>query len=243
MELPEKIYHYTKIEKAISILSNMHFNLSPLNDTNDPRENKDFLFGFRYNENTRIPDSLKDCNEFSKLLRENCYTICFSANSRYMFGYGLSSQWALYGGDHEGVCLELDTEKFIEENRDIINKDYFRKINYDGLETIKNNKWKTIDFIKMEKVGQEEYIEKFKHDNIDYLYFTKSEEWQHENEVRLISFNKDKICCRINNSLTKIYLGLKFKEEWYKKALEKLCPNIEIINLDYLEGIMKPRDI
>ena len=238
----EKIYHYTTIKKADLILSGMKLKLGTLDKTNDPKENHDFTFSIQFDSNKDGNKTWKEASEYySPLLRKDCKLLCFSVNSNDMFGYGYSRLWDHYAGKHKGVCLEFDKSKFEIYNKDVVKKKYFNKIKYNGLELLKYNRRKMIDYIEMKKTGEAAYIKKFKHKYLKYLYFTKTKEWESENELRLINFSNTPIYCNIENSLVCIYKGLKYKKEKNKIDLEDKYPHLCFKNLNFKEGIMTPK--
>ena len=238
--IENRIYHYCKLTTGIEdILSSKQLLLANLLNTNDPRENKSFVFSARYFENDK-PDNLELSNEkISEILRQDCKVLCFTKDSSKLttFGYENSSMWAHYGDRHKGLCLLLDMPKFIEENKEKINPKLFKSIKY---KTYNSNTFhkqmKRINYTEKNKLGEEKYLkEKFRKKHIDYLYFTKSKEWEHENEIRLIHFSSDKKneFVSIENSLRGIYLGVDFNKN-YLPTINELTNNINKFQLKYI---------
>jgi hypothetical protein len=240
---PIKLYHYCKLSTALEyILPSMQLRLSPLTHTNDPRENKDFVFAsFDWSQN--INNNREDSYRFCKTLRNDCKLICFSRNGRQLYGWELSRLWATYGDRHQGICLEFDMYDFIDENRVIaIKKGNFSNITYfNPLSRFKGHI--QIDYPELERLGEFKYLRNnFRRKYKKQLYFTKTKEWQSEQEVRLIYFSdfKNDEFCSIKKSLRRIFLGVDFKEQ-YKPSLEKLFDK-KIIKLKYHDGRLKPED-
>lgn len=231
---PTTIFYYCKLSTAIEkILPKKEIRLSPLLNTNDPRENQDLIFCLTQNAETK--NELK-YDEFIKKvngnLRNECKVICFSLNSgNYTAGNSYSTMWAHYGDNHTGICLELDYKKFIEENKKYIVKKYFRKIKYFDFEKDKNEHPR-IDICDINTKKIENHIRKVcLTTHLKHVFFTKNKEWNYENELRLIYFSKKQKeeFCKIKKSLVKIHLGIKFNDI-YLPAISKLINSNTLIN-------------
>lgn len=237
----KNLYYYCKLSTAIEkILPQMSLRISPLENTNDPRENKDLVFSTISNIND---NNLKIDNTFvNKLIKEDCKVLCFSLSSgKYTAGYSYSAMWAHYAENHTGICLEIDKDIFIEENKNIIQTDFFQKICYFDYETEKIIH-PTVDYTKIN--DNADYIKKeFRFDNAKHIYFTKSKEWENENEFRLIHLSEEKNdeFCKIEKSLKNIYLGIKFND-FYLPSIKNLLfePDVKIIKMKYKDVKLLP---
>lgn len=248
MKMGKSIYHYCKLDTVIKfILPHKRLRLSPLQNTNDPRENKSFIFAVRFWHNSDLDTiQLKKFNkEISEILRNDCKVLCFSQNHNPYFGYESSRMWAYYGDDHKGLCLELDLDEFLNENESIVNPNLLKEIKYYELDVTEPFDHKKIDYTKMESIGIEKYLKKtFRVEHLDYLYFTKNKEWESEHELRLIHFS-DKMTdeyCSIKNSLKNIYLGVDFQNS-NLQSITKLCPKTEIFELDFVDFRLSAKPI
>ena len=241
-----RIYHYCRLSTAIEhILDKKRLLLAPLTNTNDPRENKSFVFAATYFPDDNPGDLLKSSEKISNYLRQDCKLLCFSLDSYYLSGFEYSRMWANYGDRHKGICLELGKNEFIEENKDYIDAKHFKKVKYKAYNPYTYNDKKTVDYTSLNKLGEEKYLKsKFRKKYLDYLYFTKTKEWESEKELRLVSFSdkKENEYVDIKNSLKKIYLGVDFNEK-YLPAIKALTKELEISRLIYYEGRMSPRTI
>ena len=235
-DLPKKLYYYCSLQTAMeSILPQKRLLISPLIKTNDPRENKSFQFACISPPDHPLYNDTDWERKVSIILREDCKVLCFSADSETHSGFGYSRMWAYYGGNHKGVCLSIDTDKFIDENRDLIDIKLLRRVLY--YEIIPNepisHKW--IDFGRANEIGDAKYLrDEFRKDHLQYLYFTKDKEWESERECRLIHFSEkqDNEYCYIENSLNEVFLGVDFHES-YIPALKELTPKEMIKQLEY----------
>lgn len=231
----KSIYHYTTLSTAMEfILPGRQLLLNPAGKTNDPRENKSFVFA---SANVRVQgyfDIEIFNDDFTSQLRKNCRVLCFSSDDPPYFGYEFSRLWALYGGNHTGVCIQLDKEAFLRENRDKISKGLFKRVQYWKLNLNEILPHIEIDHEVMEQVGLKRYVEGFRAQYSDRLFFTKNDEWASEREYRLIYFteNNENEYCTIKDSLSGIHLGIDFKEV-YMPALKAICKDIPFYKMEF----------
>ncbi|RZL43979.1 MAG: DUF2971 domain-containing protein [Pedobacter sp.] len=230
-----RLYHYRSFETAKNhILPEKKLRLSPIVNTNDPRENRSFIFSTIYNDDNH--DWIRRNQRVSDFLRKDCKILCFSDDNKdHFWGYSYSRMWALYGGNHRGICLGLDKKEFIMENIGFINKFLFKKVIYEQHKMTEQPQWRTVDFTKLNDIGEEKYLrEVFRVENLDYLFFTKNKEWESEEEIRLLYFsdNENPEYCSIKNSLKKIYLGVDFDYSNIDELI-KLCPDVDIYKLEF----------
>lgn len=227
-----RIYHYCKLCIATKyILPRQQLLLAPLKNTNDPRENKSFVFATT--SLRPLPNWEERNAEISEILREDCKLICFSRDDRY-FGYESSRMWAYYGGNHKGLCLELDRDEFIRENANVIDPNLLRDVEYYEFDY----KWtphKKVDYTIAEQMGLTSYLHNiFRQEHMQYLYFTKNKEWESEREVRLINFsgNTQNEYCSIKRSLRNIFCGVDFDQSELA-MLATQCSDTDINLLKY----------
>jgi hypothetical protein len=229
------IYHYCKLSTAIEyILPNKQLLLNSAGKTNDPRENKSFVFALKNISTNNYFDSAKHNDEVSSALRKDCKVLCLSSDHGTYFGYEYSRLWALYGENHKGVCIGLNRELFVKENQSVLKAGYFKKVIYNRLEEARRLPHKEFDLERNELLGQKTYLNEFRNENIDHLFFTKNEEWESEQEYRMILFSKKKQneYCSIQKSLTGIYLGVDFSEV-YLPSIKALTNETPIYKLQY----------
>lgn len=235
MQEIRKLYHYCSLKTAIEyILPKKELLLNPVGNTNDPRESKGYTFvphGRSEIMQDINPWTLSD--EITYHVRKDCKQICFSKDDIDLKGYEFSRLWALYGDNHEGVCLEIDLNSFKEENSALINEKLFKPIIYD--ESYKMPLSLMADFNVITAKGISDFVkDDLRMDNIDYFFFKKNKEWESESEVRLlyISENEENEYCTIKKSLSRIILGVDFIEQYYP-SIKKNCENIPIQKLSY----------
>lgn len=218
-----KIYHFTKLKTAIEyILPTMTLKSNFLNKMNGPKENQNWAFGgVNVPYQDLYPDIyLKSGMSFAHFesqfklgeeIKSKVQAICFVYSDEY-FGYENEMMWAQYAENHCGICLEIDEELFLEENKDK-NIFKFQNINYNPN---KNNKWIHWDLSKDKNENINQHII---HD-FEGLFLTKSHYWEKEFEKRLLILEDDYCNLSIKKSLSGIYYGLKTKRN-YDKSIQQ----------------------
>lgn len=238
-----RLYYYCKLSTAIEhILPKRQILINPVSKTNDPRENKCFIFAHAC---TYAGDyiSLSDPdNEVTKELRRDCKMICFSCDHKIFFGYEYSRMWALYGDNHKGICIQLNKEKFISENQQKIHPHLFKKIKYYEFKLTHPISHILVDIDRIKEIGITEYVyNEFRENHLEYLFFTKNHEWESEHEYRLVYFseNTDNEYCKIDNCIENIYLGVDFNLNYLKAVIDKI-PGINAQILKYSDVRLVP---
>ena len=247
MDYKNTLFYYCKLDTAIEhILPKREILLNSIEKTNDPRENEVFWFSGQFDSDSQNHNLEENNKYISKLLRANTKVTCFSECHKHHFGYEYAKMWAHYGGNHSGVCLQIDKNEFLLENKEIIKNSFFRRIKYKEFNPTKPQKpHKNVDYIRMREVGEEEYLFKeFVKDNLEYLFFTKDAEWKSEREIRLLHFGDSKIAefCSIKKSLKHIYIGSRFNTN-YIPSIMKLAENIGVSQMQYTEVRLTAREI
>lgn len=242
-----RLFHYRRFDTAIKyILPDRTLRLNPIIGTNDPRENRSFVFSALSKAGFDV-NSLSERNkQISDNLRGDVKVLCFSTDRPNHFGFEWSRMWALYGGNHTGVCLEIDKEEFLKENAELINSYYLKDIQYRQFNLRKQQESKQINYIELERMGETKYLrEVFRPDHLDYLFYTKDDEWTSEAEVRLLHFSdrQEEEFCSIKKSLRNIYLGVDFNEELHLEELKKHSHDIGIAKLEYVDVKLVPSKI
>lgn len=237
------IYHFTRSEKAIfNIIPSGKLLLNSFEKTNDPREYKSFGFGSingDFDETNLISEFVAEQDRISKLIKKDCKVLCFCEDyfteDEWWDGFNLPRMWAQYGDNHRGICLEIDKQKFIEENKDILESDltFFESIHYTN-----RDHYPFVEFDKYRKQG-ELYLRDFIRANYKYLFFQKNKDWETEHEIRLIHFNNsEKKFCSIKNSLRRIITGIDFDKDRLR-ILAKISEGFKLSAADYDNGVIK----
>jgi hypothetical protein len=215
-DFPKYIYHYTKTANLFLILPEMRLKMSRLSETNDPREKVHSFDGIFHGPKHEY--SSNRCILLIENFMNNAPAIsCFSGDTSNKNGFDLPTMWAHYAENHEGICLKINTQKFLFENKNI-------KCAFDKMDYISKAEFNRFEI--SEKTTENEILKK--------LVFRKRDDWSSENEWRLFSMEGEEYCS-IKKSLEAIILGLEFDQK-YRPAIEKLIngSNIDIspIKLD-----------
>lgn len=194
--LPKFLYKYYSFEDSYSLfnLENDIIYFSKPNVFNDP-----FDCNFAYNidfdtqrlgiDKNLYENYLYEASQSAKkTVDDRTLITCFSESSNNIL------MWSHYANKHTGFCVEYDISLL----------DNFYKLNLFPV-LYSNNRPEQTEIIKKGI------------NNVAALYtglLTKSNEWDYENEWRIIllddGINKDKIC---QNIITKVFCGLKTSNE------------------------------
>jgi hypothetical protein len=201
-----KIYHYTKLSTAIVyILPTMTLRTNFLNKMNGPKESQRWAFGginidyermypTTYSDETHIDHQYKLGEE----IKSRIQALCFVHSDEYP-GFENEMMWAQYSDNHSGICLELDYDAFINENKDI---DFFK------FENITYKIGEKVSLYWNRNDSKENNIEKIINNHCKSLFLTKSHYWEKEFEKRLLIKHNGYCNLSIKNSLTGVYYGL-----------------------------------
>lgn len=236
------IFHFTKLETALEyILPTMQLRTNSLSNMNDPKESQPWAFGSvnvypenlypeSYSSDTHIDHQFRLGSE----IKDSSQIICF-VNDGPEKGFLNEIMWAHYAQNHRGICLELDTDKFIDENHHHLGDYKFDSVFYGKLEApyIRGNP----------TLKKEELISTFIRSNYKYLFFRKSKYWEHENEKRLVIFNRQQKYLSIKNALIGIYFGLSMPYS-YRPSIDRYINETQtkIYDLYYESNIIKTMD-
>ncbi|MBE6317582.1 MAG: DUF2971 domain-containing protein [Bacteroidales bacterium] len=183
-----KLYHYTKYNTLVKyILPTMKLKLSSLFNTNDPTEGRPI---FVYGEADPNHHNIEQDSLAPKTMYFNEYKkykfVSFCGNKNNIEGWRISSMWAHYAQNHKGVCIEIDTDKLIVPD------------------TIKGC-WIDYNGKFPPPFTREQNIEQYFQDNDKFILYTKSPEWEYEQEYRFISSSEEYL--DITGAITHIYCG------------------------------------
>jgi len=212
-----KIYHFTKLSTAIEyILPSMALRTNFLNNMNGPKENQLWAFGGVNIDYEGIYPSYSHENhiehqqKLGEEIKSKVQVICFVHSKKHP-GFENEMMWAQYSENHRGVCLELDLDIFIQENKNI---DFFKfeNINYKLNEDVSLH-WNR-------NVSKDKNMEAFINRYFEPLFLSKSHYWKKEYEKRLLILNNNQLMLNIQKSLTGVYYGLSTPFH-YDEAIEQ----------------------
>lgn len=192
------LYHFTTADSFFKILESMSLKSSDFSKLNDLNEG-----------NLRNGNMSNACLDISvgKALCEKGTLLCFTKNFEIhehndkilCTGINHPRMWAQYADNNNGVCIAINKEKFLEDNKELL-KDKFHKlenIDYQPVLSLKFNEC---------CIGADDFIEK----NWRELLYLKQDDWKQENEVRFFALNLESKFLSIENSVAFICLSYGF---------------------------------
>ena len=233
----EYIYHYTKSETATDfILKNKNLRFSAFNETNDPKETKDWLLIPDTNEGRDLtqytPEYLS--KRLNPYFKESTRLLCFSKDQELTGnhledtpkrGFCKPRMWAQYAGNHTGICLIFDSERFTKNFHD---KFYDKEYTYNHVDyydrLLADTQLEQAYMINIDYLGEKgdrdysnEHLFKFN----KRLFFEKAKDWENENEFRFAIFEcNEELYFEYRNSLRGIVFGQDCKESNVKRIVE-----------------------
>ncbi|MEO8887401.1 MAG: DUF2971 domain-containing protein [Mucilaginibacter sp.] len=186
---------------------------------NDPKENQLWSFSGggkslqdmypeEYSHETHIDLQYKLGHE----VKLSSQIICF-VNEKPETGVLNEMMWAHYADNHRGICLEIDIDKFVVENKEQLVDYVFEPVSYGSSENPV--------FWADPLLEKKDCIKAFVKKEYKKLFLHKSLYWEHENEKRLLIFDPAQRCLSINESLTGLYMGLSFPTS-YRPSIDNL---------------------
>lgn len=222
-----KIYHYTRLSTVIEdILPKMTLRTNSLDRMNGPKENQKWSFaGINVPYESLYAELNSDKNrnnahfdrmyKFGEDVKRKIQATCFVYSDKFP-GYENEMMWAQYSDNHKGVCLEIDQDLFLEENKQLdIFK--FQNVNYEP----KKKEW--IHWNK--NLTKDENIEQYIKRNFESLLLCKSHYWEKEYEKRLLILANDFCYLNIKESLKGIYYGLSTHYSYNVAIQQFIDPN------------------
>ena len=220
---PDYLFHYTSAITAIKkILPKMQLKMGQLSKMNDVNEN---LLHISNPENYVGLKNADWWDRFTKPLTDkrsqNGKVLCFSTDSNHKKGYALQRMWAQYGDTNKGVCLAIDYDKFVLENKEQfaklgIEEDYisYSENIFNQLAQPPNENLLVLN--EDGRFSLEETYLKMKSNNsfIKNNFFCKNEDWSGELEYRFLAFSERRkpIFLSFKNSLDLVILGPHFSK-------------------------------
>lgn len=158
------LFHYTKFESALKIIASGSLIFGDFKNMNDIAEAYREVFGM-------AKDSI-----INRVLAKY-QLICFTSDNRTRRGFSIDSLWGHYAQKGNGVCLVFDKRKIKEQLKNQFGKkSKFAKINY-----VSNH----VGTVFTDGYTEDE-VNKYVKGNLTNIFFTKSNDWKYENEIRII---------------------------------------------------------
>lgn len=198
------LYHYTNPESLFKILQNMTLKFSKISGLNDPTEGVVNWLGYN------IENFVEQFRVESEAILDRCSLISFAANFRpvrwanVQQGTMHARMWAQYAANNTGACICIRKDRFIQENRSILDGSFykFQKVKYGfGKPELKFGNDEPLDFLK--KYWKE-------------VFYYKEMDWKQEDEVRFLGIDIPSDFMSLENSIAYICLGSKFHDSVFK---------------------------
>lgn len=217
------LYHYTTMDNAIKIIASNTLLFGKLENMNDINESYRSVFG--------TENAIKEVYNLLQYYQQ----ISFVADKFPRRGYAIPSMWGHYAEHGFGVCMVFDKKKLFEcLSPMMLSSDVNYTSEYDSSIIIKDN------------------VEDFISQNIQKLFFTKTDDWANEQEFRVIVKTTDlnRVKLNLQNSLYAniLYFAIDVQKDYTVydslnvKILSRLNANIPIFELGYWEGKANLRD-
>jgi hypothetical protein len=212
----KRMYHYTRLATAVEyILPEMRLRLGRYSQTNDPKETMGW--DFQYTEfgggsDRDFWDKVHRKSDLAVLAHEQLRVLCCSTDSDDVTfpegcGYGLSRMWAQYGGNHTGVCFELEQRALHEAVKNNVRHPerlWNRHVEYTCLATGRSR-----DAFQLNVDGPNDLIGHLSRWHGE-LMFTKARDWWGEREYRWVYHadpEESEIFVPIGECLERIIVG------------------------------------
>lgn len=178
----ERLYHYTGIRNATSILLSHTLRMSALESQNDINEAyRDVYYSLEPLNGNNSNDS-NNSAPFSKIniltneLKK--YRQCSLTQDGVLKGYAISAMWGHYADRGKGVCIVFDKSKLLEKIKtaDYKSGEVNYNAKYDGSITANGS-------------NPSEFLETHSKE----LFFQKSKDWEYEQEFRVLTKTEDKV--------------------------------------------------
>ena len=218
----ELLFHYTRGDTALNhILAEKQLRLSAYERTNDPRENRDWLFTLACRSRAAPPgEALRISSELTRAMKGLTRVACFCANSPAAARLESSNgpfharMWAQYGVDHRGVVLVFDRTRLLAAAESSLAP--LGRLWVGPVEYVEHDDPRSVAFFLEYDEVVSRPLEKLAEDlvssRVGWLFFTKHRDWALEEEVRIVLLPREPSDCfvPIAGALVEVILGSEF---------------------------------
>ena len=158
------LFHYTKFESALKIIASGYLKFGDFKNMNDIAEAYREVFG------------MADDSIIYKVLADY-QSICLTKDKPTRRGFSVDSLWGHYAQKGNGVCLVFDKKKLKEQLKNQFGRNAkIAKISYvsDHVGTVFTDGY------------SEGEVRQYVKGHVKQIFFTKSNDWKYENEIRII---------------------------------------------------------
>ena len=167
----EKLYHYTTFDTAIKILLSQELRFARLARMNDIYESSKHI-GI-------CGDAISNISEITKIFNRaiGCYQqISLTEDKGNKMGFNIPMMWGHYADKGNGVCIIFDKQQLLKK---LQTKDLRGSITY-------NDDFNNWDISQKGEILQGSDVVRYLHLNASKLFMTKTEDWEHEQEYRIV---------------------------------------------------------
>ena len=158
------LFHYTKFESALKIIASGSLKFGYFKNMNDIAEAYREAFGI-------AEDSI-----INKVLAEY-QLICLTLDRPSRRGFAIDSLWGHYAQKGNGVCLVFDKKKLKEQ----LKTQFGQNTKISKIKYVSNY----VGTVFTDGYTEDE-VSQYVKDNIENIFFAKSNDWKYENEIRII---------------------------------------------------------
>jgi hypothetical protein len=260
------VYHYTKAGTLLdSLLPTGEFRFSRLENVNDPRESKAWLFN--YYSAARLPEFDADAvgAKLNDLLKHSWRMGCFVADpyeavitkaredrgedihaAPYERGHSRPRMWAQYGENYEGACLVFDRIKLDADIRAACGDTVCAgRVEYRNppIPNVFPPSALTVSMDEIAGLGFSGAMDRHVTQHWKNLFFVKTRDWEQEREYRWVVRGglHDEFRVDIRNSLVGILLGDRFPPGG-KAAVGRFAESngVSIATMNWQNGLPQP---
>jgi hypothetical protein len=167
-------------------------------------------------------------------LRNSLYVGCLSSQ------FDSILMWAYYGQNHKGLCLEIELEDDKEHSFPVVYQEDRPSIKAQRF--IEEMCGRFVAGYETEQISKDTVLQQL----VSQPYVTKSKEWEHEQEHRLIYTEKeligkgvDKVMCNDGierymfpiSKITKVYLGAAMSDKQKAEIYSIIPSEIEVVEM------------
>ncbi len=210
----ERLYHFTNRCSALKILTSGKLKFGELNRMNDINESYRQIYA---KDGVEPDDVYKELNTYRQ--------ISLTHDGRFL-GFAIPSMWGHYAEKGYGICLVFDKEKLLQNLPKGCSKGYVHyKINYSA-----------------EILVNADNIQEYFKNNEKALFFSKTIDWEYEQEFRIITQNndtldyKDSLIAVIMYFADDIKNGDSVLDSEMAHSVERIVPNIPVLEFSYWSG-------
>lgn len=261
------VYHYTRATTLVEkILPRQQLRFSRFENLNDPREAKDWEFGYVTYSNGNFEKTTDIGIAANEIIKRNCRVGCFVSDVYeatisgakddpispiYERGHSRPRMWAQYADNHSGVCLVFEKDK-LDQNIRTAAKYLDATVTSGRVEYANSEALRKSNFIdplileldKIERFGLEIAVEKHTKFHLNDLFFLKSKDWSQEREMRWVIHDNgaEDFFVPFKGALVGMALGDKI-EERHRPAIGKYCleNDLDIVDMRWRNGLPQPR--